>query len=133
MTRVKLAAHPWGQELNQYVHLGWPGGANNSHRVDWHPIINLPREVKVVVACDNDQVGKEAARAISRILKRPLKVLHFDDRFPVAFDLADKWPVRIDWWHGKRYTRAATGKHAAPRHMGHQASALHPQERQAAY
>ena len=97
------AAHPWGLELSQYVHLGWPGGANNPHRVDWQPIINLPREIKVVVACDNDQIGKEAARAISRILKRPLKVLHFDDRYPVAFDLADKWPVRLDWWHGKRY------------------------------
>ena len=71
--------------------------------MDWQPIINLPREVKVVVACDNDQVGKEAARTISRILKRPLKALHFDDRFPVAFDLADQWPVRADWWHGKRY------------------------------
>ena len=97
------AAHPWALELSQYVHLGWPGGANNPHRVDWQPIINLPREVMVVIACDNDQIGKEAARAISRILKRPLKALHFDDRFPVAFDLADPWPKREDWWHGKRY------------------------------
>ena len=98
-----LAAHPWGAELQHYVHLGWPGGAQNPHLVDWEPIKNLPRHVSVCMVCDNDQPGKQAATIISRMLKRPFKALHFDDRFPAAFDLAEPWPKRADWWHGKRY------------------------------
>jgi hypothetical protein len=98
-----LADHPWGGDIKDYRHLGWPGGAYSAHRVDWEPIRRLPHDVEIVLVCDHDQPGEIAATTISRILKRPIKVLKFDNNFPAKFDLADKFPDHEDWWNGKRY------------------------------
>ena len=98
-----LAAHPWGEELKQAAHLGWPGGARNARRVDWEPIRNLPPADKIILVCDHDQVGIEAATVISEKLRRPLLAVMIDDRFPAGFDLADPWPTKLEWWEGKKY------------------------------
>src|SRR6516162_9343174 len=93
-----LDAHPWLREcpwrddLKRAVHIGWPGGAPNSHRVDWTPLQNLSPHVHVTLVCDNDSAGENAARFISHALQRRMDVLRFGEEFPRGFDLADKFP-----------------------------------------
>lgn len=94
-TDEHLSAHPWTSKLRDYAHLGWPGGATNAHRVDWTPLQRLSGDYDIVLVCDNDQVGKAAASQISKALSRPLVVLMFDERFPLAFDLADPFPQSL--------------------------------------
>lgn len=101
--RKKLAEHPWGEELRHYSHLGWPGGAHRPHGVDWSPIKRLPAGTPVVISCDRDQIGEEAATKISPRLMRPLMALMFDHKFEAGFDLADPWPPIKEWWEGKKY------------------------------
>ena len=101
--REALAAHPWGKDLKDYAHVGWVGGANNAQRVDWLPIKNLSKDQRVVMICDRDQVGIEAATEVSREVKRPMTAVLFDDRFKTGFDLADDWPERPEWRQGSRY------------------------------
>jgi hypothetical protein len=101
---LKRGDHPWHEELNTYVHFGWPGGVHRPGSVDWSEIKKFPPEYLVTLACDNDVGGVNAAPEISRILGRSLSVLKFDDRFPETFDLADDWPTKHkDWWNGKHY------------------------------
>ena len=91
-------------DLRQYAHVGWPGGANNSHRVDWEPIRRLAASVEVVVVADRNQQGEEAVSTISRHLKRQLTAVVFpDSNFPAHFDLADGWPRSKGFWRGGRY------------------------------
>jgi hypothetical protein len=94
---------PWCDDLKDGAHLGWPGGAPNPHRVDWEPIKQLPQQKVVRLVCDNDRQGKNALTKISRILKRSMQAVMFDDRFKVGFDLADEFPKQKDWWKGERY------------------------------
>jgi Family of unknown function (DUF5906) len=91
---------PWISRLRDGVHLGWPGGAPNPHRVDWSPIRRLPPHVPVIVVCDNDTSGEQAAPKISRFLQRPMQRIAFGDEFPLHFDLADKFPDAL-WKPGK--------------------------------
>jgi hypothetical protein len=95
--------HPWREELATYVHLGWIGGVNRVHDVDWSPIKKLDPNYHVTLACDYDVGGINAASAISKNLQRSLLALKFDDRFPETFDLADDWPTHKSWWHGAHY------------------------------
>ena len=100
------AAHPWAEALSSATHLGWPGGVHRARDVDWSPIKKLPAHRRVVLICDNDQGGIDAATTISKLLQRPLMVVLFDDRFPPTFDLADKWPTpekQKEWWKGDKY------------------------------
>jgi hypothetical protein len=85
-------SHPWAEDLKWYVHLGWPGGALRPHGVDWDPIRSLPIHQRVVLVCDRDQVGEEAATKISSKLRRSLMVIRFPHEFPQGFDLADEFP-----------------------------------------
>jgi hypothetical protein len=92
----ELERHPLSEDLKVFAHLGWPGGAPNPHRVDWDPIRSTNPMRRVVLSCDNDQVGNEASSRISRLMmSRPLQTLKFTSQFPLSFDLADEWP---DTW-----------------------------------
>lgn len=93
--RAALDACPWADSLSNAAHLGWPGGAPNPHRVDWGPIASLSPHIKVVLVCDNDPGGENAAPFISRILKRRLQVVRFGESFPRKFDLADPFPEEL--------------------------------------
>ena len=95
---VFLAAHPWSEDLRDAAHLGWPGGATNSDRVDWSPIKKLSPHARIIIVADNDRPGVDAVTKISSTLKRSLLVVRFDNKFPEGFDLADPWPKRPDWW-----------------------------------
>lgn len=92
-------AHPWGAELRgsmpgAVAHVGWMGGANRPGATDWQALLTAnPR--RLVIVCDNDDPGRNAVRAISRRLLRTMAAIEFDDRFPVAFDLADPIPARL--------------------------------------
>lgn len=110
----RLEKHPWGEVLKQGAHVGWAGGAYRAHHTDWS---TLPRDARIVIICDNDQPGVEAASAISRILaknghKGRVSVVRFNDKFPENFDLADPWPTHADWWSKK------TGQYIGPTLMG---------------
>lgn len=88
--------HPWSADLAGYVHLGWPGGAPNSHRVDWGPLRRLSPDVRIVMVCDHDDPGEKAASDISKLLAgRQLGILRFDERFPRSFDCADPFPGKL--------------------------------------
>ena len=100
---ARLAEHPWGGELKFYQALGWPGGALAAHRVNWQDLRDLPHDAELLMVCDGDLPGEDSATTISRLLQRPMKVLKFDNNFSAAFDLADEFPVREEWWNGKRY------------------------------
>lgn len=52
-----LAKHPWAADLKRGVHIGWPGGAPNPHRVDWSPIKKLAPHIKVILVTDR-RVGR---------------------------------------------------------------------------
>jgi hypothetical protein len=91
-----LSANPWIEDLRGYdAHIGWPGGAPNSHRVDWDPIKKLHRDVEIVIACDHDIGGEEAARDISRLLLRRLSALKVGEQFANNFDMADEFPADL--------------------------------------
>ena len=96
-----LKGHPWIDNLTGHgvVHLGWPGGAPNAHRVDWKPIRDLPRHIKIVIVCDKDISGKNAAPSISKRIMRKCGVICFGNQFPEHFDLADAWPETL--WEQK--------------------------------
>jgi hypothetical protein len=80
--------HPWAEDLffHGVAHLGWPGGAYRYDDVDWGPIRRLRRDMRVILVCDHDQAGEEAAVGISRLLKRPLLKVRFGEAFPPGFD-----------------------------------------------
>lgn len=84
--------HPWYHQLVGAAHLGWPGGAPNAHRVDWEPIRRLSPHVRVIVVCDNDPPGENAAPVISRACLRRMWTIRFGAAFKRAFDLADTFP-----------------------------------------
>jgi hypothetical protein len=95
---------PWIADLKHYVHLGWPGGTNAPGRVDWAPLDGIRRDAVIVLACDRDAGGENAAREISRRLRNhTIRALMFDDGFGEGFDLADPWPRHPDWWRDGRY------------------------------
>jgi hypothetical protein len=101
-------SHPWINELRNHVHLGWPGGVNRVDHVDWTPIQKLRSDGHVILSCDHDAGGERAASRISRILRRSLKAIMFDDRFANKFDLADDWPTIKEWWFKEKHYRGPT-------------------------
>ena len=106
--RKLRAKHPWTADLGGYVHLGWPGGVNSAHLVDWSPIVNLRPNARVILACDRDVRGENVSSQISQILRRTLMALMFDDRFCIGFDLADAWPSHKEWWDKHGHYRGPT-------------------------
>jgi hypothetical protein len=85
--------HPWFGDLKFGVHLGWPGGAPNPHRVDWTPITSLDPTIPAIIVCDNDVGGKNAARKISKLLEgRRVRMIRFENPFIDHFDLANEFP-----------------------------------------
>jgi Family of unknown function (DUF5906) len=86
---------PWRNDLKMSAHIGWPGGAPNAHRVDWGPIKRLSVHKRIILVCDHDPAGENAAREISRELKRPMSVIRFGADFPRSFDLSDKFPETL--------------------------------------
>jgi hypothetical protein len=100
--------HPWIKELRRYVHIGWLGGVHRVNGVDWSPLIKLSPEVRIVLSLDRDAGGENVAGRIARILRRSLKAITFDDRFPETFDLADDWPDIKEWWFKEKHYRGPT-------------------------
>ena len=91
------AEHPWALDLVAGIHLGWIGGAKRANATDW---AFLKKELQqagidlVVIVGDNDEDGRRALPAISRLMAMPTDHLIFPSTFPPAFDLADKMPAR---------------------------------------
>lgn len=103
--RARLAAHPWGTELQVAAHLGWVGGALNPHRTDWEELAKAGVTRAYIVA-DNDAAGKAAVTLISKVLRRwdiEVHAILFTDEFPVSFDLADEFP-------SEKFTRLSDGR-----------------------
>ncbi|MFZ5715900.1 MAG: primase-helicase family protein [Bradyrhizobium sp.] len=114
MCRDKNSKHPWINSLRDYQHMGWPGGAERPHCVDWAPIQRLPYDTEIVLVGDNDAVGENALSKISRILNRPLKAVRFDNNFKAGFDLADEMPKVNHWWDGDKYKGPSFEEFIAP-------------------
>jgi len=94
----KWKEHPWGEELNFSgfsVHLGWPGGAPNPHRVDWTPIKELSLHAQVIMVCDHDPAGEDAASSVSHAIQRRMSIIRFGAEFDRGFDLADSFPETL--------------------------------------
>lgn len=95
---AKCAAHPWGsdlrgQRLGGVAHIGWLGGAERPRATDLGPLI--ASGARIIMVCDNDRGGKDAARQISAATKIRMKALFFTDEWPPAFDLADDFPAAM--------------------------------------
>ena len=111
--REAFAALPedWAFLIKHSVHVGWPGGAPNSHKVDWSPLRRL--SAQLILVLDNDGGGKNAAPKIAKALGRQMDVIRFDNHFPRGFDLGDTFPetdalTGESWWedhHGQRRWR----------------------------
>lgn len=87
--------HPWGAELHGSVpgavaHVGWLGGAHRALATDWSPLIRSG--ARIVIVCDNDRPGIDAAPVISRALGVKCDALVFNAEWPDRFDLADPFP-----------------------------------------
>jgi hypothetical protein len=92
--REERKAHPWIEELALYEHWGAPGGALAlHHRSD---LRELSTEGSLVFACDHDRNGEIAAQHFSKAWKKELTMLRWDERFPVAWDLADRVPESVE-------------------------------------
>ena len=88
--------HPWRRELvGAVAHLGWCGAVDN---IDWTPLAELPSHVTVTIIATYTSSGEAAVSAISQKLKRPLRVVRFDDKFPAGFNVAHEWPAHGEWW-----------------------------------
>ena len=86
-----LAAHPWAEELVRYEHWGMIGGALAPQRTDYKEL-QREKASKVVYVCDNDWPGKSALKIVSKCFGHRIKGVMFDERWPQAWDLADKMP-----------------------------------------
>lgn len=86
--------HPWAQDLAYATHIGWVGGAYAVNRVDWS-VLKKAYIDRIFIVADNDDVGRQAAKEISRHLICQTFLLQFTDEFPVGFDLADPFPDRF--------------------------------------
>lgn len=91
---AERAAHPWAEELNEYEHWGFIGGALAPQRTDWASV-KSGRPMDVVYVCDNDFQGMSALQYISNHLRYRLKGVKFNSHWPQSWDLADPMPVNL--------------------------------------
>ena len=88
-------AHPWYKELSQYEHWGFCGGAYAAPRTDWQEV-RKASPIAVVFACDNDEAGIKATKAVSKHYGGALLNIRYDGHgFPLAWDLADEMPEKM--------------------------------------
>lgn len=90
----RLLEHPWCQELQHAVHLGWTGGALSPQRTDWS-VLKAAGVQRVYIVADNDHAGLSAVPAIARELRCLTFLIQFTDEFPKSFDLADPFPEKM--------------------------------------
>lgn len=86
-----LSKHPWGNELQGAVHVGWIGGAMSPARTDWS-VLRKSGVRRAYIVADNDEPGNAAVPAISRQIKLTTFSVQFTNEFPSGFDLADEFP-----------------------------------------
>jgi hypothetical protein len=85
------ADHPWLGTLKMYEHWGLIGGALAPHRAAYSELRKAdPGEV--VYVCDNDLPGVRVLTTFSRCYGQKLYGVRFDQRWPLAWDLADEMP-----------------------------------------
>ena len=89
--RKALAEHPWGQEMEGAVHLGWIGGAMSPYRTDWS-VLQAAGVKRAYLVADNDEPGRAAIPGIAQQLRMPTFMIQFTNEWPVSFDMADPWP-----------------------------------------
>ncbi len=95
--------HPWGTELANLCVLGWCSGALSPARTDWEPI-RKHGITRAYVALDNDTVGREALKTISKNLRCVTHSIEFTDDWDVAADLYDPFPEKFfRTIQGKKY------------------------------
>jgi hypothetical protein len=96
--------HPWIDVLSRYVHWGLIGGANNPGRTNYEELRDeRPREV--VYVCDNDDLGKNVVKEVSRLYGHSMKEITFGEDFRDSWDMADPLPEKF-------FT--ATGRYVGP-------------------
>ncbi|MGN6496608.1 MAG: DUF5906 domain-containing protein, partial [Tsuneonella sp.] len=100
--QAKLAAHPWGLELQGAAHIGWVGGALSAHRTDWE-VLKRAGVTRAIIVADNDSAGVEAVPKIAKQLRMPTFAILFTDEWPPSFDLGDEFPAKMFDANG-RYT-----------------------------
>jgi hypothetical protein len=86
-----IGLHPWGEELEPCLHLGWIGGAQNPSRTDWSFLREKNFKMATIIL-DRDRPGEKALKDISKAINMPARYVKFPDNFPHGFDMADDWP-----------------------------------------
>jgi len=92
--------HPWAKEIAEYEHWGIIGGALATNRSDYSELID-EKSRDVVYMCDNDELGKSSVPKVSQMYGRKMNVIRFDERWPSAWDIADKMPEQF--YEGNKY------------------------------
>ncbi|PIZ31270.1 MAG: hypothetical protein COY40_02570 [Alphaproteobacteria bacterium CG_4_10_14_0_8_um_filter_53_9] len=82
---------PWLEYFRWGAHVGWIGGVHSMDRSDWASLARMNWK-KVVIVADNDNMGKAVVPKIAQHFHVPTYSIVFNDLWPTAFDLADKWP-----------------------------------------
>jgi Family of unknown function (DUF5906) len=85
---------PWVDDLHFAHHIGWIGGVNAVDRSDWAKLAKQDWTTVNIVA-DNDLDGIRAARQIAGYFSCKVRIIIFDERWPLSFDLADDWPAEF--------------------------------------
>lgn len=98
--RKALKEHPWGQEIDGAVHVGWVGGALSPDRTDWSVLKRLGINRAYIVS-DNDAPGRQSVPKIAYYLRMPTFTIQFTDEWPVSFDIADEFPSKMFSVEGK--------------------------------
>ena len=85
---------PWLECLRWGHHVGWIGGYHSIDRSDW---VSLSKRnwSTVYIVPDNDGIGKRAAQKIAKLFRCKVRIICFDERFPLGFDLDDEWPIEF--------------------------------------
>ena len=94
-TTPELRKHPWYDDLQKGVSLGWIGGATNSHRSDWkllNEYLEKKKVKQVYVVLDNDAEGRNAIYNISKNIRIPTYTIEFPLTWKKGFDIADDFP-----------------------------------------
>lgn len=92
--KKRLAAHPWGNELQNACHLGWIGGALSPHRTDFS-VLQKNGVKRVYIVSDNDAPGIAACPEIAQQIRCTTYQIRFTNEFPASFDLYDEFPSKF--------------------------------------
>lgn len=86
---------PWFEQMKHGHHVAWVGGVHAVSRAEWGKLSRLGFN-RVVICCDNDDVGMDIAPEISKHFNCRVEMITYrTEDWPLGFDLADDFPEHL--------------------------------------